>query len=262
MTDDSLAHRLATAAGTWRRREKVARSLASAQDDLRAASGRSGDTATTRALRADVTELQLELGSLGNAEALAAEYASAFAAMEQSLAQGPLREEILAASCRHADLVADRREVDEAIAAGEAAARALDEVTSEYQWARGSGRFRSINRTFAKWWRSGLSDAARYADDASVCLDRFRRELQDVRLSIPGPPEQLDLSHVRPLGPMVNDITDAFTLVLGRKEEAANVAADRVADLLVALREERRRVVAELEDAAERRRALVEGGHS
>lgn len=84
-----------------------------------------GATARVAAVSADVDALTADIDAIGTKAAVEAEYVAAFAARERSLAAGPRGAEITAASARHVELVADGRELDEAISAGKSASAAL-----------------------------------------------------------------------------------------------------------------------------------------
>jgi hypothetical protein len=241
VTDHALARRLAAAIGARRRRTNISRKLAEARVDPEAMTA------------ADVAQLEAALAELGSVTAIDDEYVAAFAAYEQALAAGPRTAEIVAASHAHADLVADRREIDEAIAAGRAAETALDALVPLLDPLR-----RRSTRTPALAARRGPGTVARDRGGAGQVRPRARRPRPSGRriLGCPGPGRQAGriprrLRHLR-----LGAAPDAARA--GRPGAGLRRAAERHGRA----RRTARQVVADLAAATERRRALVEGSAS
>jgi hypothetical protein len=111
------------------------------------------------------------------------EYDSLIGEKERLLAGGndPRGERLLALSEQLADLTSDRKELREAVQAGEAAKKALEQVQSELRSAANWGTWDMLGggmlSTMAK--HSKIDSAKRHAHHAQSQLRRFQQELAD-----------------------------------------------------------------------------------
>lgn len=135
----------------------------------------------------EVKELQKELGRFRSAEA---EYEELLEEKRQFLtaAGGERAKQLLALSERIGDLSVDRKELHEALEAGQRALSALEQVQSELHSAANWGTWDLLGGgmlvTMAK--HSKIDAAREYAQVAQRCLRSFQRELADAdeRLSV------------------------------------------------------------------------------
>lgn len=79
-----------------------------------------------------------------------------------------------------------RREIDEALMAGNQALHALDKAQSSLSGARGFGIWDMLGGGFISGLlkHSQMDDAQRYVNEANDALRRFQKELSDINMSI------------------------------------------------------------------------------
>jgi len=254
----SLSAMFATMLGRKEERLRAERA-----DVLRATLARDAESAAIGELRADEKPLREALWALGDT---AAELESARRAKEADLvARGdaPARRlaEIDAAA---SDARAVSKELAEAVAAADTAIRALDEVGDSLDSAGNWGTFDLLGGGMIATWakHSRIDDARGAAHRAQAALDRFARELADVRQGGARGPMVVEIGSFSKFADFFFDGLIADWIVQQRiSESRANVASARrdVAEVRHRLAAQIVAIRTESESLARERAQVVEG---
>ena len=191
--------------------------------------------------RQEVAKLQSELGTFRGAET---EYNGLIEEKQQLLTQsGDQRaERLLSFTERLADLEADRKELREAVAAGENAQRSLEQVRSELRSAANWGTWDLLGGgTLATWAKHSKIDSAKHqAQVAQRHLRQFQEELADAdhRLHV----SLEDIGGFSTFADFFFDGLIADWVVQSKVQKASNACDSAMSKVAVALNECRRRL--------------------
>ena len=207
-----------------------------------------------------VERLERELAPYRNA---AAEYDRVIEEKERFISQGggERAAELLDLSERLAELESDRKELKEAVAAGEKARYALEEASGELRSAEGWGTWDLLGggtlATMAK--HSRIDSARERAEEARRHLHRFREELADADRRL-----HVSLGEIGGFSTFADYFLDGLIadwVVQSRVRQSLEACSSAVSQVAAALGECRRRlaeVEREIEQVATRRREFVE----
>jgi DNA repair exonuclease SbcCD ATPase subunit len=210
--------------------------------------------------RRELERLQLELDAHADADA---EYQRLLEEKQQALTRtGDKRGEAIAKlSERLADLEADRKELREAIDAGEAARRALEDVRTELRSAESWGTWDLFGGgLLATMTKHSRIDAARQrASAAQRHLRRFQEELADADQRL-----HVSLGEIGGFTTFADYFFDGLIadwVVQSKVRNALDACSSSLSNVAAALRECQRRLATveqEIEQASEQKRNLLE----
>jgi hypothetical protein len=209
--------------------------------------------------RKEVQRLRDELAAFEDVDQ---EYESLIGEKERLLAESrdSLGGRLLALSEQLADLTADRKELREAVQAGEAAKRALERVQSELSSAANWGTWDMLGggmlSTMAK--HSKIDSAKRHAHQAQSQLRRFQQQLADAdqRLQV-----SLEIGGFSKFADYFFDGLIADWVVQSKIREASSACSSTVSKVSSAVAECHRRLLEterEIEQVNNQRREFIE----